>query len=66
MSIKKICFIDEIKDVYNDSVDVGVVFEDDYAYTILVSLPRDLIEEMEQEKTNKRNCYGNDTSLRGK
>jgi hypothetical protein len=52
MLIKKIRFIDEIRDVYNDSVDVGVVFEDGYSYTIVVSTPRDLLEEMHQEKTN--------------
>ena len=52
MLIKRIRFIDEIRDVYNDSVDVGVVFEDGYSYTIVVSTPQDLLEEMDQEKTN--------------
>ena len=52
MLIKRIRFIDEIRDVSNDSVDVGVVFEDGYSYTIVVSTPRDLLEEMDQEKTN--------------
>ena len=28
MRIKKISFIDEVRDEYNDSIDVGVEFED--------------------------------------
>ena len=48
MLIKKITFIDEIKNVYN--VDVGVEFEDGYSYTIVVSTPGDLLEKMDQEK----------------
>jgi hypothetical protein len=52
MLIKRIRFIDEIRDVYNDSVDVGVVFEDGYSYTIVVSTPADLVDQMEQEKIN--------------
>lgn len=52
MLIKRITFIDEIKDVVNDNIDVGVEFEDGYSYTIVVGTPRDLLEEMDQEKTN--------------
>jgi len=50
--IKKSNFIDEIKNKYNDSIDVGVEFEDDYYYTIVGRTPDDLVEKMLQEKTN--------------
>ena len=52
MRIKKIRFIDEVRDEYNDSIDVGVEFEDGSSYTIVVRTPNDLMEEMLQEKTN--------------
>lgn len=52
MLIKRITFIDEIKDVVNDNIDVGVEFEAGYSYTIVVGTPRDLLEKMDQEKTN--------------
>ncbi len=52
MRIKKIRFIDEVRDEYTDSIDVGVEFEDNYSYTIVVRTPNDLVEEMLQEKTN--------------
>jgi len=52
MRIKKINFIDEVRDEFNDSIDVGVEFEDGYSYTIVVRTPDDLVEEMLQEKTN--------------
>jgi len=50
--IKKSNFIDEIKNKYNDSIDVGVEFEDGYYYTIVGRTPDDLVEKMLQEKTN--------------
>lgn len=52
MRIKKIRIIDEIKDPFNDSVDVGVKFEEGYSYTIIVRTPHDFIQEMLEEKTN--------------
>lgn len=52
MRIKKISFIDEVIEKYNDSIDVGVEFEDGYPQTIVVRTPGDLVEEMFQEKTN--------------
>ena len=52
MRIKKIRFIDEVRDEYNDSIDVGVEFEDGYSYIIVVRKPNNLMEEMLQEKTN--------------
>lgn len=52
MRIKKIRFIDEVRYEYTDSIDVGVEFEYNYSYTIIVRTPNDLVEEMLQEKTN--------------
>lgn len=52
MRIKKIRFIDEVKDQLNDSIDVGIEFEDGSSYTIVVSTPGDLLDQMEQEKIN--------------
>lgn len=43
MRIKKIRFIDEVRDEYTDSIDVGVEFEDNYSYTIVVRTPNDLV-----------------------
>ena len=52
MKIKRIEIIDEIRDVYNDNVDVLVEKEAGYKYTVTVATPQDLFEEMKQEKTN--------------
>ena len=49
MQIKKVRFIDEVKNELNDSVDVGIEFEDGSSYTIIVRTPDDLVEEMLQE-----------------
>jgi len=52
MRIKKIRFIDEVRDQLNDSIDVGIEFEDGSSYTIIVRTPDDLVEEMLEEGTN--------------
>lgn len=56
MRIKKIRFIDEVKDEVkdqlNESIDVGIEFEDGSSYTIIVRTPGDLIKEILQEGTN--------------
>ena len=52
MRIKEIRFIDEVGDVNNDNIDVGVVFDDNHSYTIIIRTPQNLIKEMQQEKTN--------------
>ena len=52
MRIKKIRFIDEVKDQLNDSIDVGIEFEDGSFYTIIVRTPDDFVEEMLEEGTN--------------
>ena len=52
MQIKEIQFLDEVKDVKNYNIDVGIVFKDNYSYTIIVRTPQNLLQEMEEEKTN--------------
>jgi hypothetical protein len=39
MRIKKIKFFDEVRNEFNDTIDVGVEFEDGYSYTIIVRTP---------------------------
>ena len=52
MKIKSIEFAHEITDPYMDNLDVFVENEDGYTYTIVVSAPGDLLDQMEQEKIN--------------
>ena len=52
MKIKRIEFAHEIRDPYMDNVDVFVENEDGYTYTVVVCTPGDLVDQMEQEKTN--------------
>lgn len=42
----------EITDLENENVDVVVEDENGYTYGIVVGTPGDLLDEMEQEKTN--------------
>ena len=52
MKIKRIEFAHEITDPYIDNLNIFVENEDDYTYTIVVSTPDDLLDQMEQEKIN--------------
>lgn len=52
MKIKRIEFAHEITDPQMDNLDVFVENEDGYTYTIVVSTPGDLVDQMEQEKIN--------------
>ena len=52
MRIKRIEFMHEITDVENGNVDVVVEDENGYTYVIVVGTSGDLLDEMEQEKTN--------------
>ena len=52
MKIKRIEFMEEIRDENNDNVDVCVENEDGYNYIVTVGTPQNLLEEMNQEKTN--------------
>ena len=42
----------KIKNPHMDNLDVFVENEDCYTYTIVVSIPGDLVDQMEQEKIN--------------
>ena len=52
MKIKIIEFAHEITDPHMDNLDVFVENEDGYTYTIVVSTPGDLVDQMVQEKIN--------------
>jgi hypothetical protein len=52
MKIKRIEFAHEITDPHIGNLDVFVENEDGYTYTIVVSTPVDLLDQMEQEKIN--------------
>ena len=52
MKIKRIEFMDEIRDVDNDNIDVLAENDDGYKYIVTVGTPQDLLEEMNQERTN--------------
>ena len=52
MKIERIEFAHEITDPHIDNLDVFVENEDGYTYTIVVSTPDDLVDQMVQEKIN--------------
>ena len=52
MKIKRIEFMEDVRDVSNDNIDVLVEKEDGFSYIVTVGTPQDLLEEMSQEKTN--------------
>jgi len=52
MKIKRIKFMEDVRDVSNDNIDVLVEKEDGSNYIVTVGTPQDLLEEMNQEKTN--------------
>ena len=52
MKIKRIEFAHEITDPHMDNLDVFVENEDGYTYSIVVSTPGDLVDQMVQEKIN--------------
>lgn len=52
MKVKRIEFAHEITDPHRDNLDVFVENEDGSTYTIVVSTPGDLVDQMEQEKIN--------------
>ena len=52
MKIKRIEFAHEITDLHMANLDIFVENEDGYTYTIVVSTPDDLLDQMKQEKIN--------------
>lgn len=55
MLIKNIRIIDEITDIENDSIDVCVESEDGYTYTVSIATTKNLLQRMDQEKSNFSN-----------
>jgi hypothetical protein len=55
MLIKNIRIIDEITDIENDSIDVCVESEDGYTYTVSIGTTKNLLQRMDQEKSNFSN-----------
>ena len=55
MLIKNIRIIDEITDIENDSIDVCVDSEDGYTYTVSITTTKNLLQRMDQEKSNFSN-----------
>lgn len=49
MKVKEIRFIDKIKDIYNDNVDVAIEMEDGYTYILTAATPQDLLEAVKHE-----------------
>lgn len=52
MLIKNIRIVDQITDIENDSIDVFVDSEDGYTYTVSIATIKNLLQRMDQEKSN--------------
>ena len=52
MLIKNIRIVDQITDIENDSIDVFVDSEDGYTYTVSIATTKNLLQRMDQEKSN--------------
>jgi len=46
MRIKKSNFIDEVRDPYDDGIDVEVAFKDGYSYIIVVRTPMIVVKKL--------------------
>ena len=55
MLIKNIRILDEIIDIENDSIDVWLESEDGYTFTVAIATPKNLLQRMDQEKSNFSN-----------
>ena len=52
MKIKRIEFMEDVKDTSNDNIDVLVEKVDGSSFIVTVGTPQNFLEEMSQEKTN--------------
>ena len=52
MKIKRIEFLEDVKDASNDNIDVLVEKVDGSSFIVTVGTPQNFLEEMSQEKTN--------------
>ena len=55
MVIKNIRILDEITDIENDSIDVCVDSEDGHTFTLSIATIKNLLQRMDQEKSNFSN-----------
>jgi hypothetical protein len=55
MLIKNIRILNEIIDIEDDSIDVCVDSEDGYTYTVSISTTKNILQRMDQEKSNFSN-----------
>lgn len=44
MQTKEIIFLNKIKDVNNNNIDVEVIFDDNHSYVIIVRTPKNLLQ----------------------
>jgi len=52
MLIKNVRIVDQITDIENDSINVFVDSEDGYTYTVSIATTKNLLQRMDQEKSN--------------
>ena len=52
MLIKNIRIVDQITDIENDSIDVCLESEDGYTFTVSIATTKNLLQRMDQEKSN--------------
>lgn len=55
MLIKEIKILNDITDVENDSIDVSLESEDGYTFTVSIATTKNLLQKMDQEKSNFSN-----------
>ena len=55
MLIRNIRILDEITDIENDSIDVGVDSEDGYTFVVSIATTKYLLQRMDEEKSNFSN-----------
>ena len=53
MKIKRIEFMEDVRDVSNDNIDVLVEKEDGFSYIVTVGTPQDLLEEIVKKLTKE-------------
>ena len=52
MQIKEIYIVDEIENIFDDSIDVIVTLEDGFSYSVAVATPEYLLSRMNEENLN--------------
>jgi len=52
MKIKRIEFLEDVRDVSNDNIDVLIEKSNGSSFIVIVGTPQNLLEKMSQEKMN--------------